>query len=54
MTHPIMVGNVEGKMLPVHGFEVTEDVIDDAEGGFQIRVSLAMFGSHDRMPLRWP
>jgi len=32
VAHPSMVGNIEGKILPVHGFEVTEDAIDDPQG----------------------
>jgi len=51
MPHPSMVGNTEGKVLPVHGFEVAEDPIDDPQGRFQIRVSLVM-SSHDRVPVR--
>jgi len=51
MAHPKMVGNIEGRILPVHGLEVTEDAIDDPEGRFQIRVSFGM-SSHHRMPVR--
>jgi len=50
MAHPSMVGDIEGKILPVHGLEVTEDAIDDPEGRFQIRVSFVM-SSHHRMPV---
>jgi len=32
MTHPSMVRNSKGETLPVHRFEVTEDVTGDAEG----------------------
>jgi len=42
---------IEDEILPVHGFEVTEDPIDDPQGRFQIRVSSVM-SSHDRVPVR--
>jgi len=51
VAHPSMVGNTEGKVLPVHGLEVAEDPIDDPQGRFQIRVSFVM-SSHDRVPVR--
>jgi len=31
MAHPSMVGNTEGKVLPVHGFKIAEDAIDDPQ-----------------------
>jgi len=49
--HPSMAGNIEGKILPVHGLEVTEDTIDDPQGRFQIRVS-SVTSSHDRVSVR--
>jgi len=51
MTHPSMVGNTEGKILPVHGLGVTKDTIDDLQGRFQTRVSFVT-SSHDRTPVR--
>jgi len=51
MAHPSMMGNTEGKVLPVHGLEVAEDAIDGPQGRFQIRVSFVM-SSHDRVPVR--
>ena len=36
MTHPSMVWNGEGEVLPVHRFEVTEDAVNNAEGRFQV------------------
>ena len=32
VTHPSVVGNIEGEILPVHELEVTKDAIDDPQG----------------------
>jgi len=46
------IGENERRILPVHGFEITEDAIDDAEGGFRIRISLVIPGPTDRVLVR--
>ena len=46
-----MVGNGEGEVLPIHGFEITKNSIDNTESRFQIRVPFVM-PAHDRMPAR--
>ena len=51
VTHTRVVRNSEGEILPVHGFGVTKDPIDDTESGLQVRVFVVMFGTHDRVPV---
>jgi len=36
----------------VHGFEITEGVIDAVEGGFQVRISFVMLGLNDGTSIR--
>ena len=52
MTHPGVVRNGEGEVLPVHGFEITENTIDNTKSCFQIRVALVMSRPHDWMTAR--
>jgi len=47
MTHPSVVRNSEREILPVHRFEIAEHTIYDTQSGFQVRVTLVVFGSHD-------
>ena len=49
--HPGVVWNGEREVLPVHGFAITEDTIDDTESGFQVRfgASLVAHRTHDRV-----
>jgi len=42
-------GERSRRSSPRRGFEVAEDAIGDAEGGFQTRVSLVVRGPHDRI-----
>ena len=51
VAHPSVVWNSEAEVFPAQGFEitVTEDAIEDTEGGFQVRVPLVTRGPHDRM-----
>jgi len=51
VAHPSMVGNGEEEVFPIHGFEITENSIDNTESCFQIRVTFVM-PTNDRMPAR--
>lgn len=52
MAHPSVVWGDEGEVLPGHRVEVTENTIDDTEGGFQVRVFLVVIGSRNLMSAR--
>ena len=52
VTHPSVVRNGEEEILPVHGFWVTKDAIDDVGSRPQIRVFVVTFGGHDEVPAR--
>ena len=46
MVHLSIVWNGEGEVLPARGFEVIEDAVDSSKGGFHVRISFAVFGTH--------
>ena len=52
VTHPSLVWNGEGEVLPVHGFGVTKDAVNDSESDFQVRVLPVIPGPHDWMSTR--
>ena len=52
MSHPSVVSEGEGEVLPIHRFETirgvrsAEDIINDAESGSYVRITLMALGSH--------